>query len=320
MTSYLRKISNGLALLTSLFILIGCADEPPTPDIPMQERNIPALSKAQSIERLVTMDSTTNFRDMGGFKTTDGKQVKWGMVYRSDALDELTPTDNQLIDRLDIKYIADFRTVEEVEESPDVLSNPNIELDLLPIGEGMPSPLTIAGYVVRLITDTEAMTIELEQGLIKANEDLVKNYSGQYRQWANSLLEPEKFPMVYHCTQGKDRTGLASAIILLALGVDKETIINDYMATNHYAKADLQRAMDGISRGTFGLVDSEAFKPVLFVRRANLEAAFRAMEEQYGSIDNYLEQALGLDQIKRNQLRDLLLVSDTENSAPTKIF
>jgi protein-tyrosine phosphatase len=112
--------------------------------------------------------------------------------------------------------------------------------------------------------------------------------------------------MMFHCTAGKDRTGFGAAIIMLALGVPKETIMEDYLATNIYTHDRIERTLLIVKVASFFQTDTEALRPILGVEAVFLEEAFNAIEDHYGSTDNYLKLGLGLDEDKLQQLRDLL--------------
>jgi protein-tyrosine phosphatase len=121
------------------------------------------------------------------------------------------------------------------------------------------------------------------------------------------LARSENLPTVVHCTAGKDRTGFASALLLLALGVPQETVFEDYLLTNYYRQNFFRFVLRWIPLYSFFRTDPEDLLPLLEARRAYLQISFDEMVERYGSIDGYLEQALGLGAPMRSKLKTQFL-------------
>ena len=114
-------------------------------------------------------------------------------------------------------------------------------------------------------------------------------------------------PALFHCTAGKDRTGFAAALVLLALGVPRETVLEDYLLTNRYRERFDRRVLRWVPLASLFRTRAEDMRPLLEARPEYLEAAFQVMEEEYGGVDGYLERGLGVDARLRAQLEANLL-------------
>ena len=188
-------------------------------------------------ERRVQLEGSVNFRDLGGYETTDGRRVKWGQVFRSDNLGRLTDRDVSYVQRMGIRLICDFRTPAEAEKLPDrVPRSDRIGYRHLPIQHGEHDP---AGTFERIKNgDIEWMTEDfMTAGYLKN----IDNFAPLWSQFFSTLADGSKRPLVFHCTGGKDRAGICAALILLSLGVPEETVIDDHGLSNLYIAEVLER-------------------------------------------------------------------------------
>ena len=274
----------GLALLVGA-ALAGCAEKPAPPALTGQQ---------------VVLDGARNFRDLGGYATGDGKHVKAGLLYRADSLAELTEADLARLAKLQLHSVYDFRTPAEVGPAPDRLpAGQAIRQVELPIGD---PAMNVEELRQRILAgDLDALPV------LDSYADVVLKHSATYRAWFENLLDPANIPGVFHCTGGKDRTGVGAALFLYALGVPRETALQDYMASNYYLHDYIESTLWKVRFASGFKVDGDRFRALMGVRESYLEKAFATIEVQYGSLDNYLEQALGLDAAKRAQLRALYL-------------
>ena len=238
-------------------------------------------------ERLVRLDGTLNFRDLGGYRTGSGKFVKWGMVFRSDALTKLTDKDHACLNRMGLKAVFDFRGQAEVERSPDLL----------------PEDGSIAFFhlpVTSHTIDTVAALKRLKQGdagwLTESfmREGYITNIEQYARTWgmvANYLAMPENRPLVFHCTAGKDRTGTFAALLLLLLGVPEETIIRDHGLSNFFLQDFLEAAFtyfEGIG------VARETVHSYLTAPKDAIVALLDHVRNKYGSAETYFLEKAGV--------------------------
>lgn len=235
-------------------------------------------------ERQLPMSGGYNFRDLGGFKTKDGRYTKWGKIFRSDDLHNLTDDDLEYLSSIPLVSIVDFRSEPEIKQAPDrnptTLKN-NYKLSI------NPGNLLIYDSIA---TKTEA---ELELVMMQLNESLVSDSScvRSYKDFFQLLQSDEEMPLMFHCSAGKDRTGMAGALVLYALGIDEETIFNDYMSSNDYLGdkyAPLKEEYSNMSA-------------MFEVRRKYLKAGWDKIKTDYGSVDNFLTNTLSVDTDKMKE-------------------
>jgi protein-tyrosine phosphatase len=258
-----------------------------------------------STERLVPLEGALNFRDLGGYSAAEGRRTRWGCVFRSDGLDQLTDGDLDRLARLGIRLVCDLRNDREVLDAPSRLP-PHPELRHLrhPIGEHRDDdpPLLeriLAGHVREF--STEQMADQYVAML---------EFAGPvFAEVVQLAADAANHPMVFHCTAGKDRTGFAAAVVLRTLGVPEETVYEDFLLTNHYTADEIERTLWIIRFASLFRTDPEQVRPVLGVERAYLEAAFAAIRQSHGSFDAYRRDALGLDDAETAAFRELALES-----------
>ena len=254
--------------------------------------------------RRVALEGAANFRDLGGYRSEDGRSVRWGLLYRSDALGDLTDDDVETLRSLDIKLVCDFRSPKERESAPDRLPDGDRapEVALLPIADQRFDPDEMRD---RLLAGDE--TLDMAQLLIDGNRAFATTFAGQYAALLERISQPDSLPALVHCTAGKDRAGFASAVLLRTLGVPEETVFEDYLLTNRYTAAETESTLRVIRFASLFRADPERIRPVFEARREYLRAAFDAIRAEHGSFDVYLEQALGIDAGERKALQDRLL-------------
>lgn len=266
---------------------------------------LPGLTYAGTSEeqaRLVRLEGTKNFRDLGGIQSSDGRSVRKGILYRSDKLSELTDTDQDRLREMQIRYIVDFRTTKEQKLDPDNLSGlGNVSYVHMPLYDADVPATTWERFVAMMSVD------DLSNVLVESNENLVREGTAGFSRWFELLLAEETTPMIFHCSGGKDRTGLASALFLAAIDVPEEAIYQNYLATNDFVGDDAQATLEKIEMFSLGFIDSEDIEPIFVADRKYLGAAFRRITEDYGSLSAYLESELGLDAAKREELRSKYL-------------
>ena len=251
--------------------------------------------------RLLPMDGAHNTRELGGYKTTDGKSVKWGMLYRSDKLSDISDTDQAYLQNLGIKKIIDFRSKEEKEEDPDIIPK---GIDYIEM------PISVDGAMrskIEAVLKGETNK-DVKSFLIDANKEFVSNYADVYEDFLRNLIDDDG-PALFHCTAGKDRAGFAAAITLIALGVSKEDAINDYMKTNQFTKERIEEIIGQIKLMTLYQTDPEILRPLLGVEREYIETAFQTAEEKYGSLENFIKDGLDISDEDIQKLRKKFLES-----------
>ncbi len=273
---------------------------------PADQRPLPlGYSKTAKPGFALPLDGAHNFRDLGGYPTADGKQVKWGLLFRSSRLSSLNSEDRKYLNRLQVGTVFDFRTLEEKEEKPDQLpKNGSIDYIELPINPGN----NTHEYIKKEIEKADNSGQSMVNFMTKLNRELVTDFTPVYRKWLHMLANGDGQPIVFHCTAGKDRAGFASTVLLLALGVSQEIVMEDYLLSNQYSQDYLRSTLLKFKIFTLFQYDDALLKPLLEVRRDYLSAAFDQITKDYGSIDNYLATGLGLTDELKKKLRLLYLV------------
>jgi protein-tyrosine phosphatase len=248
-------------------------------------------------ERLIPMEGQPNLRDIGGLPTEDGRFVKWGAIYRSGKLSDLSKNDLVYMAHLGIKSIVDLRNDIEIDKDPD----------RYPKG---------AKYYQISLSDKEGKAYErirqmvLREGYRRAKAkalflDVMRAFAdtlaADVKPVFELLLSPkETTPLLYHCTGGKDRTGYMTAMILSALGVDRKTITDDYLMSNYYRS---EANIKNMKRARLIGLDAETLDYAILVRKEYMDAVFQVIDEKYGGTDAYLEQQFGLGPKERKELK-----------------
>ncbi len=257
-------------------------------------------------DRSLHLASAPNFRDVGGYRTSDGRWVKVGVLYRSDGLEALTDADLATVQALGIKLVCDLRTDAERSSKPDkeIPGTTNEAINI--IGE---DPL-VAKLTAAITGGDKAAQEELlgngkaERLLVDGGRNLVSGAIplSQYKVFFERIEDPANLPTLMHCSAGKDRTGWASAAILTALGVPKATVMQDYLASNQFLQAKNEKTL----QQTAALIDRSLLEPVLTVRKEYLDASFAEVKAKYGTFAKYLA-AIGVTKADRQQLQKELL-------------
>jgi len=283
-------------ILFLCFAVTQCSETIDLMDRPLHKNN----SSFQNEEhRLLPMDGAHNTRELGGYETTDGKSVKWGMLFRSDKLSDISKTDQVYLQNLGIKKIIDFRSKEEKKEDPDIIPK-GINYIEMPISVDGAMRSKIEA-VLKGETDKEVKSF-----LIDANKEFVSNYTGVYEEFLRNLIDDEG-PALFHCTAGKDRAGFAAAITLIALGVSKEDVIQDYMKTNQFTQERIEEIIGQIELMTLYQTDAEILRPLLGVEREYIETAFQTAEKKYGSLEDFIRDGLNISDKDIQKLRNKFL-------------
>jgi protein-tyrosine phosphatase len=252
---------------------------------------------ADSSLRMVKLNGAVNFRDIGGYVTKNGKKVKLGKIYRSAEINNLSSDDLNKLDQLGINYVLDFRGPAEVTAAPDKLP-PHATRISLPFGSE-----NTGDRMKMMKSMSEAKTADSIMLPYYAN---IEPFAKRYRPVFETLLQNSKdSAILFHCTAGKDRTGIGAALILFALGVDEKTIMEDYLASNYYRKPDNERMKNMLV--TAYHMNEDVVAGVLGVRESYLQATFDAIKSKYGTIDNYLKIEMGLDKRNERILKDKYL-------------
>jgi protein-tyrosine phosphatase len=235
--------------------------------------------------RHLNLAGASNFRDLGGYPTKDGRTVRWRQIFRSNHLGHLTSDDAVVVRALGVKSAFDFRGTAERTEAQ--CGMPEITVHSLPV-----EPTVVAALRAIAAGGTPLATSHAVEVMRDSYRSYVQQNTPRYRALFAHLLE-DTAPLVIHCTAGKDRTGFACALILHTLGVPDEVISEDYLLTNRFYRRDPNSGSD--------LPDD--VKQVLgSVQTAFLGAAFEAIDADYGDLESYLQKGLGLGAAERAAL------------------
>ena len=255
-------------------------------------------------KRRLDFSGAKNFRDLGGYRTVDGRAVLWGVLYRSDQLQKLTNSDINHLTSLTLDRIVDFRAKHEKEEAPDrIPANSDIRIVEIPI---LDSSTEIWRDSHDLFLKDNLRNIDPVKFMIETNIELATRFTPQMRQFFHELFSTGGRPLLFHCAAGKDRTGFAAATLLRILGVPMEVVMEDYLLSNQYYLSAYSWSLFLI-RLMKGKRFSNVVKGFLEVVPAYLCAAFEAIDREFGSFEKYVRNGLGLTDQDIKHLRNLYL-------------
>ena len=273
-----------VALLTGLLLVLGFAVVCPRPGraAPASDNNgacpFCGITNAAEVERRLPLLRGRNFRDLGGMPAADGRRVVSGRLFRADDLHSLCQEDLDLLAAIPITAVFDFRSAGETARHPDKLPASVKNHVLLPIVPGRLEPWNPdEGLRAK---GGHGFMVDIYRSLVLDEPCIV-----MYREFFHHVQKGDCLPLLFHCSAGKDRTGMAAACILLSLGVERERILRDYMDSN----ICLAGKYDQI------IARNMERAPIFFADPGYLAAALAAMEEKSGSVDNYLRSVLGID-------------------------
>ena len=235
--------------------------------------------------RHLSLSGASNFRDLGGYPARNGRIVRWRQIFRSNHLGHLTEGDIAVVRALGVRSAFDFRGAEERQAA--LCGMPEVSVHSLPV-----EPTVVAALRAIAATGTQLSTEHAAEVMRDSYRSYVQQNTPRFRALFAHLLE-DSAPLVIHCTAGKDRTGFACALILHALGVSDDVISEDYLLTNRYYRRDPANGSE--------LPDD--VKNVLGTVQASfLDAAFEAIDADYGDLESYLRDGLGLGNAERAHL------------------
>lgn len=245
--------------------------------------------------RNISFKKVVNFRDIGGLKTTEGKTVKWGKIFRSDNLSTLKDNEFKKFNALNIKTVYDLRTSSEITPKQDHLPG-NVKYVAFPIINDNGDLLSkmkskvINGEVSE--KQSHQMMLNLYKTSVTDNillKDLIRK------------ITDSDAPVLYHCSAGKDRTGVITALLLSILKVDREIIINEYMLSNYYRKQKVKSMLRkaGVATIIKPRLQTKVIENFMSVDRDYINAVFDVIDNQYGGTDNFIANQLGITDDER---------------------
>jgi protein-tyrosine phosphatase len=244
-----------------------------------------------SPKRQVKLEGASNFRDLGGYPAQNHKHVKWGQIFRSADISKMTDNDLKTVNNLQLGTVCDLRGPDELKTNPDRLPD-GITYINLPAGSETTKVNTNYAGINR---DSMMLSFYTRTDHLKA----------KYQPVFEQLLAINNGKgLMFHCTAGKDRTGVGAALILSALGVPKEYVIADYAATNVYWTDARERMKQAMAKS--GMAES-ALKSMLAANPEYIKTFLNTIDTKYGSMDNFLTKELELDADKIAKLKNLYL-------------
>lgn len=253
--------------------------------------------------RRLPFSGAKNFRDLGGYSAADGRTVRWGRLYRSDALHKLSGTDLKFLAAMSLGRVIDFRSAHEKERRPNRLP-PGLEARVVEIP--ILDSTTKVWHEERKEMIQNLLEIDPAGYMIRSNEEFATMFTPQMRRFVREALAANGEPLLFHCAAGKDRTGFGAAILLRMLGVPHETVMQDYQLTNQYLP-DAYRWRLIALRVVKGRRFADAIRGFMDANPAYLTAAFDALEREHGSFENYIRDGLGLSAGDVEQLQTAYL-------------
>ena len=236
---------------------------------------------------VVSLEGGSNFRDLGGYRTTDGPPVRRGAVFRSAHLSGLTDADRAALGKLGVRTIVDLRGVSEAAETPHATQGVGARIVGAHIEPG------VGDRIRNAVAQGRATPHLMMQYLTEHYRDYPRRCAPAFRTLFATLSDGARRPLVFHCTAGKDRTGFASALLLSLLGVPWDTVMEDYLRTNDLWIGHV---------GRYPELDIDTRAAIVEARSPYLEAAFEVVHADYGGPEGFADKALGLD---NNALRRL---------------
>jgi len=259
------------------------------------------ISKETAPSRWLRFSGTKNFRDLGGYQTVDGRNVRWGVLYRSDSLHKLTSADMRRITALNLSRVIDFRAEYEVQREPDILPE-GIRL----VNLSMEDSSTKVWHEARDEMVKNMKTLDPAAYMIQTNVELATKFTPGYRQFYHEVLAANGSPILFHCAARKYRTGFAAATLLRILGAPQEVIVQDYLLTNQYLLGAYKwnLLLAGVLKGS---QFANGIRGFMKADERYLSAAFDALEKEHGSFENYVRDGLGLSEHDVERLKKLYL-------------
>ena len=272
-----------------------------------------SLSVQAANPSAVQLEGQSNFRDLDGYRTSDGRTVKSGLVFRSGELPRLTDDDVAKLERLGIKTVVNFLTNEEIKARGEDRLPEDVRELRLPLAGGDAEGGGLAGAVLRArkTADFSGVPVELNAELHRLT---VREAGTQYAALLRELAEEKNRPLVFHCSHGVHRTGTAAAIVLSALGVPWNTVRKDYLLSNKCRKEEVAQRLEQLREQAAknqGIppeqVDMSNINAFYILQPSYIDASLDEAVKRHGSMENYIREGLGIEDALIEKLRRELL-------------
>lgn len=255
------------------------------------------------LPRIVPIEGGLNFRDLGGYQTASGETVRFGRLFRSGTLTNLTDDGVSQLAELGVATIFDLRSDDEIAKAPDRIPD-GVSYQHRPVRD--PSRVSRLKAIWTVLTKRD----RLEEALLEVYTRVMIDANAHVIGEIMRHVATSDQPTVIHCTAGKDRTGITSALLLLTLGVPRETVLADYAVSSRYAEqigSQIKSDIEQLRR--FGLKDAH-IQPLLYANPDMLEKALKHIEVNYDSVMAYVNNVAGCDADSVASLKQKLLTTD----------
>lgn len=248
--------------------------------------------------RKILFKKVPNFRDLGGVQTTEGRTIYWGKLFRSGQLNGLRKSDIKKMEEMDIRTLVDLRTEVELHKKPDKY------------------PTTTTYFHYNAFEDEQEQLAKTRQAVFKGeispveSVELLKAFYSYYpieepeiiKEIIHKVLN-QNHAVLFHCSAGKDRTGITAALVLSVLKVDRETIYQEYLLSNNYRQKGIEKQLKllKVGRLIYPKLNQAVVENFSWVNTDYLMASFAAIESRYGSMDNYIHQVLKITESDRQK-------------------
>ncbi len=249
-------------------------------------------------ERLFTLQGALNFRDLGGYRTIDGRSIKWRRLFRSGGTGDLTDSDFELLAGLGLKVMFDLRATWECEHSPTAWERlPDVTYWCRPYTQSLAQLETILSSETATAQEATSIMVDIYRAL-------PAEQAPAYRELFR-LLADGQLPLVFNCTAGKDRTGVAAALVLRALDVPWNTVLEDYaLSDGAFSSRPLRSSAHQVAHN----ISPAVVKALGGTDEIYLEAAFAEIDRAFGSFEAYLREELAVTRDMSASIRAHLLV------------
>jgi protein-tyrosine phosphatase len=237
---------------------------------------------------------------MGGYSAADGRSVRWKTLYRSGTTHAMTSEDIAQLSENGIRYAYDLRSNTERREYPSRL------VEIANIQYWFRDHDHISSDIKRLLNSRDLRPEHAHQVMVSFYRRLPYEFEEAFRLLFRYLGQGT-VPLVFNCTAGKDRTGVAAALVLTALGVQRETVFEDYLLTSRFFDRSCEMILKDTNAEPFAKVDREIWEPLMSVRSEYLSAMFEQLQGTHGSVERYFDEQLGVDRHAIERFRSNLL-------------
>lgn len=258
-------------------------------------------------QRLLNITHGVNFRELGGYQTANGQTIRWHHLIRSGSLAHLTATEQTYLAQYGVTKVIDFRSPAEIQQAPDQLTTATTYINL-PVFQSDQTYSTASNDGI-----TEQLNKAQRSGyqhMLHIYQQIIvsQDTQGAFRQFLiNLLASSPNDGVLFHCTAGKDRTGIASYLLLSSLGVSPAQIRSDYLLTNQVTAAETREHLANAKLDGSSAQQLQTIQAMWSASEDYLDCAVNAIQQNYGSTAAYLQQALGFSTADQHLLKQLYL-------------